>query len=138
MTFLYNTSTLEGKIAVMVHVKEKGWDRLRVSDNRDDGQKWRIAGSVSSWNWSRYDYNILAEPTIKAWTLETVPKVGLLIRRKDRFPESLWPVLIYSYDGLHIGNTHSAVKWDSLLAKFENTADGGKTWHPCGTVEDVG
>jgi hypothetical protein len=79
---------------------------------------------VPRWDWGNTEYRIKPTPTIRPWTADEVP-LGAWIRNKsDREHRFL------------ISNTESFSGREHWLEDFEHSTDGGKTWHPCGVMEE--
>ena len=83
------------------------------------------------WSWAGCDYRI--KPTLRPWTADEVP-LGAWIRSKVHS----WKCLIIEVDiqgriGVHGGN----IPLDYALQNNEHSTDGGKTWLPCGVMEEA-
>lgn len=70
-----------------------------------------------------YRYRIAPEPKLRPWESEEVP-LGAIIRRKGARDRRLITEV-----------------WDSQIREHwceeaEHSTDGGKTWHPCGVMEE--
>jgi len=85
--------------------------------------KW-VKIYVPRWDWDDTDYRIKPNPTFRPWTSDEVP-VGGQIRNKA-ISEYRW--LIDRTADLTVRN-----EW---LERHEHSIDGGKTWHPCGVMEE--
>ena len=79
-----------------------------------------------SWNWLNYDYRIKPTPVLRPWTADEVP-LGAWMRVKDS-PHAGRRVLICG--------TYDEVTRSTWLSTSEHSTDGGKTWLPCGVVEE--
>ena len=77
-----------------------------------------------NWNWDDTEYRIKPTPTLRPWTADEVP-VGGQIRNKA-IPEYRW--LIDRTADLTVRN-----EW---LERHEHSTDCGKTWLPCGVMEE--
>jgi hypothetical protein len=111
--------------------------------------QWRYEikdGSVSSdwaylenpsWNFESYYYRLALTPKLRPWKPEEVP-VGAVLRWKNM---PLKRVLITGTDGEHVFGafTYSLNKAThaEVFEKYEHSNDGGKTWLPCGVMEDA-
>jgi hypothetical protein len=88
------------------------------------------------------DYRIKPDPKLRPWLAEEVPPLALY-RRKAwvETDKGSWSVIV----GVHwgrieygIGNSSSGCdKFDEALEKSEHSTDNGKTWLPCGVLEDA-
>jgi len=76
------------------------------------------------WSWSGCDYRI--KPTLRPWTADEVP-LGAW-GRNPQYPKTRWLIDRTS-------NEENRKNW--LDTKYEHSTDGGKTWLPCGVVEDA-
>ena len=85
--------------------------------------KW-VKIYVPRWDWDDTDYRIKPNPTFRPWTSDEVP-LGAWMRGKSD-PKFRWLIL-------NVGN-------DDMRREFflqnEYSTDGGKTWHPCGVMEE--
>ena len=78
------------------------------------------------WNFEHYDYRIKPTATIRPWTADKVP-LGAWMRNK-LVPYDRWIIVHLQY------SSRNREEW---LDKYEHSTDGGKTWLPCGVVEDA-
>jgi hypothetical protein len=76
-----------------------------------------------NWNWRDTEYRIKPTATLRPWTADEVP-LGAQMRRKA----DLHRFLIGS-----VANDGSRKEW---LEHNEHSTDSGKTWHPCGVMEE--
>lgn len=85
------------------------------------------------WDFDSCDYRIKPTATLRPWTADEVP-LGAWMRSK----ESGWKALIFEVrrDG-QIEINNSSIMPDSALRYYEHSIDGGKTWLPCGVVEEA-
>jgi len=133
MKVKFDTSTVEGKIAVMQEFAKNrgGFWRFLLRD-----QEWHHI-SIPSWNWDSFDYNYPADPprkVLKPWTFETAPKCHVLIKDKS-VQQLIRAVSCWSTNALHTMSPHfeaSTYTWDYLVTNYEHSLDNGATWHPCG------
>lgn len=139
MKMRFDTSAEEGKAAVMLqYTKDKRG--LCVLPLKSEGivawSLWHLSKTCApKWNWEENDYNYRSEPKLVPWTLETVPnKVpgGLWVRRKSTVNEHL-VAGVYEH-GISVNGR--AASWRVLSDDYESTVDGGRTWLPCGTLEE--
>lgn len=76
------------------------------------------------WNFEHYEYRIKPTPVFRPWTADEVP-LGAWMRSKGLYGRQII--------------THTAEQKDRewWLKASEHSTDGGKTWLPCGVVEDA-
>jgi hypothetical protein len=75
------------------------------------------------WNWEHYDYRIKPTRAFRPWTADEVP-LGSQCRTQGDTKRFL------------IVRTSDESTRDEWLNKCEHSTDGGKTWLPCGVVEE--
>jgi hypothetical protein len=78
------------------------------------------------WNWEHYDYRIKPTATLRPWTADEVP-LGAWMRNKS-VQYDRWIIVHLQY------SSRNREEW---LDKYEHSTDGGKTWLPCGVVEEA-
>jgi len=83
-----------------------------------------ISTDQPAWNFVGYIYRVKSTAKLRPWTADEVP-VGGQIRNKA-IPEYRW--LIDRTADLTVRN-----KW---LENHEHSTDNGKTWLPCGVMEE--
>jgi hypothetical protein len=111
---------------------EETKEAIRVMQAYVDKKDVEIFGLVGKWEpvhfprwaWSDIQYRIKPTPVLRPWTADEVP-VGGQIRNKA-IPEYRW--LIDRTADLTVRN-----EW---LERHEHSIDGGKTWLPCGVMEE--
>jgi hypothetical protein len=91
-------------------------------ESMSDG-KWG-SRTNPSWNWTNYFYRIKPTPTFRPWTADEVP-LGAQMRKKQ----------YVSRRGVVI-DTGDEICRQAWLEYSEHSTDGGKTWHPCGVMEE--
>ena len=79
---------------------------------------------VPTWNWEQKEYCVIPDPTYRPWTADEVP-LGAWMRFK-RNPQ----------DRVLLGWVSVQSDRDLWLDEREHSTDGGKTWLPCGVVEE--
>ena len=79
------------------------------------------------------DYRIKPEPNLRPWKPEEVP-VGALLQGKGR--EHGWRAVISYASGNIVKGEGISLTLDSVFTWHEHSLDGGKTWLPCGVMED--
>jgi hypothetical protein len=77
------------------------------------------------WDFDNCDYRIKPAPVLRPWTADEVP-LGAWMRSK-RNPQ----------DRMLIHWVSSQADRELWLGKNEHSTDGGKTWLPCGVVEEA-
>jgi hypothetical protein len=85
--------------------------------------KWSLV-HVPRWNWDDTQYRIKPTPVLRPWTADEVP-LGAWMRFK-RNPQ----------DRVLLGWVSVQADRDLWLDEREYSTDGGKTWLPCGVVEE--
>ena len=88
------------------------------------GSCW-ISASEPRWDWFNCIYRIKPTPVLRPWTAEEVP-LGAWMRCKHN-PQ----------DRMLIHWVNSQADRELWLGKNEHSTDGGKTWLPCGVVEEA-
>jgi len=88
------------------------------------GSVWMPAGAPC-WNWQMMEYRIKPTAKLRPWTSDEVP-LGAWIRTLIN-PANRW-VITYTSNEL--------VRSD-WFSDHEHSTDGGKTWHPCGVMEEA-
>ncbi len=92
--------------------------------SRNDEPYW-LSNFSPTWDWLRCDYRIKPTPVLRPWTADEVP-LGAWMRNITN-SEYRWLINTSSLD-----DTRKA--W---LQQCEHSTDGGKTWLPCGVVEEA-
>jgi len=77
------------------------------------------------WDFDNCYYRIKPTPVLRPWTADEVP-LGAQVRSKSYHPDHR-SMIIQS------GNSMTREGW---LTCYEHSTDGGKTWLPCGVVEE--
>ena len=80
---------------------------------------------LSCWNFEDFDYRRKPTATLRPWTADEVP-LGAWMREKKA-----------SHDRRILAWTSSQADRDMWLDEREHSTDGGKTWLPCGVVEEA-
>ena len=112
---------------------EQTIEAIRVMQAFADGKevefKWMSKDWNSTdkpeWNWSAYDYRIKPTETLRPWTADEVP-LGAWMREKKAL-----------HDRRILAWTSSQADRDMWLEEREHSTDLGKTWLPCGVVEEA-
>ena len=113
--------------------REQTIEAIRVMQAFVDGKevefKWGSMDWNSTnkpeWNWSAYDYRIKPTAKLRPWTADEVP-LGAWMRSK-RNPQ----------DRMLIHWVNSQCDREMWVFTSEHSTDGGKTWLPCGVVEEA-
>jgi hypothetical protein len=82
--------------------------------------------------YSPSSYRVKPEPKLRPWLPHEVP-VGALIRFKGATSRSL----IIASDYTNPIQASACYNTDFALSRFEHSLDYGKTWLPCGVMEDA-
>ena len=77
------------------------------------------------WRWKDFSYRIKPTPVLRPWTADEVP-LGAW-GRNPQYPKTRWL----------IDRTSSEENRKDWCEKYEHSTDGGKTWLPCGVVEEA-
>lgn len=133
MKMKYDTSTVQGKIAVMAEFeKTYKWPYAISKLQRDEWSQ----NCEPAWDWDGCDYNYPAEPEppkLVPWTFETCPKGVVLVREIGGTLVDL--VSTWSRDHVKmVAGQWSGYGW--MAAQCEHSLDNGRTWLPCGTEEN--
>lgn len=80
---------------------------------------------VPTWNWEQKEYCVIPDPTYRPWTADEVP-LGAQARNREH-PKTRWL----------IDRTSSEENRKDWCEKYEHSTDGGKTWLPCGVMEEA-
>tara|TARA_R110000822_G_scaffold111814_2_gene242627 strand:+ start:928 stop:1278 length:351 start_codon:yes stop_codon:yes gene_type:complete len=112
--------------------REQTIEAIRIMQAFVDGKEVQVqlpAGNwetmAPNWNWRDTDYRIKLTPVLRPWTADEVP-LGAVMRHK----------IDVSYRSL-IGSTSTESARSEWLKDREHSTDGGKTWFPCGVVEEA-
>ena len=78
------------------------------------------------WNWGNDTkmYRIKPTPVLRPWTADEVP-LGMQARNRE-YPKTRWL----------IDRTSSEENRKDWCEKYEHSIDSGKTWLPCGVIEE--
>jgi hypothetical protein len=102
-------------------------EEVQYSPKQGKGSSFWTTTDKPLWNWEHYDYRIKPAKTLRPWTADEVP-LGAWLRVKDSNCGHRRVLICGTYDEL----TRST--W---LSTSEHSLDGGKTWHPCGVMEET-
>jgi hypothetical protein len=96
------------------------------------------SGRELAWNFESFIYRIAPTPKLRPWKPEEVP-LPSVIRSKET--NARWLALTASVSGISTANCNKAGEtvvssFVNLLEHNEHSTDSGKTWLPCGVLED--
>jgi hypothetical protein len=77
------------------------------------------------WNWNTQEYRIKPTPVLRPWTADEVP-LGCQLRSKSYHPD---------HRSLITTSGHTILR-EGWLNEYEHSIDNGKTWLPCGVMEE--
>ena len=113
--------------------REQTIEAIRVMQAYVDGKEveyqirgghW-VAAMPPNWNWPNTQYRIKPTATLRPWTADEVP-LGAQARNREH-PKTRWL----------IDRTSSEENRKDWCKNYEHSTDGGKTWLPCGVVEEA-
>jgi hypothetical protein len=78
---------------------------------------------VPRWDWGNTEYRIKPTPVLRPWTADEVP-LGSIMRTKGLEGRCI------------IIDTETSDDRSYWLNAREHSTDGGKTWKPCGVMEE--
>jgi hypothetical protein len=87
-------------------------------------EEWREKPAAFTWNWRDFEYRIKPTLKLRPWTADEMP-LGAQMRSKLD-PSRRWLAC----------NTGTDNDRMELLETSEHSIDNGKTWHPCGVMEE--
>ena len=106
-----------------IRVMQAYVDGKQVEYEHPDGI-WMLT-TTPCWNWNSGEYRIKPTATLRPWTADEVP-LGAWMRNKS-VQYDRWIIVHLQY------SSRNREEW---LDKYEHSTDGGKTWLPCGVVEE--
>ena len=112
--------------------REQTIEAIRIMQAYVDGKevehryngKW-VKISAPRWDWDNTEYRIKPTATLRPWTADEVP-LGAW-GRNPQYPKTRWL----------IDRTSSEENRIDWCKNYEHSTDGGKTWLPCGVVEEA-
>lgn len=107
-----------------IRVMQESVDGKEVESKHITSHNW-VLDKTPRWNWDNFDYRIKPTATLRPWTADEVP-LGAWMRFKI-LPNTR---LIISY-------VTPSINFKQWLEDREHSLDGGKTWLPCGVVEEA-
>jgi hypothetical protein len=113
---------------------EETKEAIRVMQAYVDGKEVEISSLLGKWeratapwwNWDDREYRIKPTATLRPWTADEVP-LGAQVRSKSYHPD---------HRSL-ITTSGSSMHREGWLNGYEHSTDGGKTWLPCGVLEEA-
>lgn len=123
----FDTSTLDGKIAVMQEFKRVEYAYTPAVN----GMSWALI-TKPHWDWDNLTFNFPTEPRTKIvpFTRDTFPREAWIRYKVD--PDYNFRVLSFSSDSFRVDDTIE--KYTDAIVKCEISLDNGKTWTACGQV----
>jgi len=114
---------------------EETIEAIRIMQAFVDGKDLEVLGPVGKWEpvhfprwgWDDTKYRIKPTATLRPWTADEVP-LGAWIRRKDALRDGRRVLICETYD--------ESVR-STWIVTTEHSIDGGKTWLPCGVMEEA-
>jgi hypothetical protein len=106
-----------------IRVMQAFVDGKEVEYERPDGI-WMLINRPL-WDWNTQEYRIKPTATLRPWTADEVP-LGAQARNREH-PKTRWL----------IDRTSSEENRKDWCKNYEHSTDGGKTWLPCGVVEEA-
>ena len=112
--------------------REQTIEAIRIMQAYVDGKevevryagKWQTT-NIPSWAWTDTFYRIKPTAKLRPWTADEVP-LGAWIRCKRAL-----------HDRSILAWTSNQADRDMWMDEREHSTDGGKTWLPCGVVEEA-
>jgi hypothetical protein len=112
---------------------EQTKEAIRVMQAFADGKevehryngKW-VKIYLPRWDWDNTEYRIKPTTVLRPWTADEVP-LGAQVRSKSYHPD---------HRSL-ITTSGSSMHREGWLNGYEHSTDGGKTWLPCGVLEEA-
>jgi len=121
---------------------EQTIEAIRVMQAYVDGKEVEVLypftqaqiATTPVWNWDANKYRIKPTAKLRPWTADEVP-LGCILKTKST--NSVWLLIGRNNVGeiLIAGDKYQSPEW--LLREYEHSTDGGKTWLPCGVVEEA-
>lgn len=131
---------------------------MKVNMTREEAAKWipilqaYVDGKVIEFrgvgftDWSTHgaycfnsnvdEYRIKSEPKLRPWKQEEVP-LGCSLRHKSL--TSIVSIIGCKFEkgvSFHDASLFISRTYQTLLDSYEHSTDGGKTWLPCGVMEE--
>lgn len=112
--------------------KEQTIEAIRIMQAFVDGKEveyqistghW-VTAMTPSWNWPYTQFRIKPTATLRPWTADEIP-LGAWVRMKNL---NMTRSMIVSVAAFNLG---------IAFKEYEHSTDGGKTWLPCGVMEEA-
>lgn len=116
-----DTWDLDYQIGVMQAFKARRQIEFRFRDTFS--KAWHVS-VFPNWNWQHLEYRIKPTAKLRPWTADEVP-LGAWMRYKRAL-----------HDRSILAWTSNQADRDMWLDEREYSTDGGKTWLPCGVMEE--
>jgi hypothetical protein len=100
-------------------------EEVQYSPKQGKGSRFWTSTDNPLWNWEHYDYRRKPTATLRPWTADEVP-LGAWMRFKKVIDDR--SILAW---------TSTQRDRDMWLDEREHSTDLGKTWLPCGVVEEA-
>jgi len=121
--------------------REQTKEAIRIMQAFVDGKEVEVqlpAGNwetmAPNWNWRDTEYRIKPTPVLRPWTADEVP-VGAIVRYKEN--NKSIRMLIVCNQQIGLCGYQTNFPYDYLRDEVEHSTDLGKTWHPCGVMEET-
>ena len=98
--------------------------RMKKCDSRSGLKPDWCDTNAPWWDFDSYEYRIKPTYVLRPWTADEVP-LGMQARNRE-YPKTRWL----------IDRTSSEENRKDWCEKYEHSIDGGKTWLPCGVMEE--
>lgn len=98
--------------------------RMKKCDSRSGLKPDWCDTDAPWWDFDSYEYRIKRTAKLRPWTADEVP-LGMQARNRE-YPKTRWL----------IDRTSSEENRKDWCEKYEHSIDGGKTWLPCGVMEE--
>ena len=110
-------------------------DGKEVECKLKDGSAWTTPSTNQElgFDWSVFTYRIKPAATLRPWTADEVP-LGAWIKSKQHSWRAL--ILKVKSDG-RIAISDGGFSPEFAWEHHEHSTDGGKTWLPCGVMEEA-
>lgn len=100
-----------------------------------NGKEW-ITMTTLHFQASVDSYRIAPEPKLRPWKPEEVP-VGAWLKHSGN-PTNWRGIIIASKGTAILVPSEANIMWEDVddIGCYLHSTDGGKTWHPCGVMEE--
>jgi hypothetical protein len=130
----------------LIHIKRFMRELLPLYQAAAEGKTIQYQNAHGTW--SDYtcsidpdDFDVVRrikpEPNLRPWKPEEVP-LGALIRSKQEAKSQVrWLIVGHDHADVAISNNGCSRTFAYCLDAWEHSTDNGKTWLPCGVLEDA-